>query len=729
MKSNWRKFLLILLMAIAVSCRTHDADIVAVKSLAKRVIPQHAYKFVFVKDATAAEDFFRLEQKGSRIVVTGNNANSMATGLNYYLKNFAHIHVSWFADEAIEENVSFPTIEEIIEKKALVDNRFMLNYCTYGYTMPWWTWREWERFIDWMALNGINMPLSQTGQEAVWYEVWQEFGMTDEEIRSYFSGPAHLPWHRMANLDGFQGPLPMEWIENQKELQKQIVARERELNMTTVLPAFAGHVPKKIAEMYPDADITQLSSWCGFEPTYFLNSQDSLFANIQAKFIAKQTELYGTSHVYGFDPFNEMDPPQWDEKYLADVSRNIYSSLQAADPEAEWLQMSWVFYYKRKQWTPSRLEAYLTAVPEGKMTLLDYFCENTEVWRHSDKFYGQPYIWCYLGNFGGNTMLVGDINLIHERLRGVLADGGDNLVGIGSTLEAFDVSPHTYQFLYDCAWDDNIDVAAWVDNWAALRSGYENINASMAWKMLNERIYKDCSYYGLGTIVNARPELEGHGTFYTKPGYSYRNRDLLDAWMLLISSPSESEHYNYDLVNYGSQLLGNHFMVIRDEFAAAYRDKDEITMNLKVTEANELLADLEALLSTHQSFLLGKWIADARAFGSTPESKDYYEKNARTILTIWGGPILNDYANRLWAGLVSDYYARRWNIFFDAVMDAANNDVPFDEEAFNEQLTKYENNWINNRKVYPAQPIGNTLEISKDIFNRWEGRISAVTEK
>ena len=68
-------------------------------------------------------------------------------------------------------------------------------------------------------------------------------GLTDEEIRGYFTGPAHLPWHRMCNLDGWQSPLPKEWLSSQAALQEQIVAREREFNMRPVLPAFAGHVP------------------------------------------------------------------------------------------------------------------------------------------------------------------------------------------------------------------------------------------------------------------------------------------------------------------------------------------------------------------------------------------------------------------------------------------------------------------------------------------------------
>lgn len=121
--------------------------------------------------------------------------------------------------------------------------RFFLNYCTYGYSLPWWTWREWEHFIDWMALNGVNMPLAITGQESTWYNVWKKFGLNDEEIRSFFSGPAYLGWHRMCNFDAFMGPLPRDWMDRQQTLQKQILKRQRELNMTPVLSGLPDTCP------------------------------------------------------------------------------------------------------------------------------------------------------------------------------------------------------------------------------------------------------------------------------------------------------------------------------------------------------------------------------------------------------------------------------------------------------------------------------------------------------
>lgn len=38
---------------------------------------------------------------------------------------------------------------------------FSVPACSYSST--WWDWPRWEREIDWMAMNGINLPLAFTG--------------------------------------------------------------------------------------------------------------------------------------------------------------------------------------------------------------------------------------------------------------------------------------------------------------------------------------------------------------------------------------------------------------------------------------------------------------------------------------------------------------------------------------------------------------------------------------
>ena len=233
-------FLFAAAFCAALSCSTPDER--SAEALADRIVPGYDIKFKQIDDTL---DVFEIQMIGNKLLIKGNNANSMAVGLNHYLKNFCDVTVSWYAYDPVQYPSQMPAVPEPVRVEARAKERFFLNYCTFGYTMPWWKWEDWERLIDWMALNGVTMPLANTGQEAIWQKVWRKHGLTDDQIRSYFTGPAHLPWHRMNNIDSFDGPLPQNWIDAQVELQKKILERERSLNMRPVLSAFNGHVPEQ----------------------------------------------------------------------------------------------------------------------------------------------------------------------------------------------------------------------------------------------------------------------------------------------------------------------------------------------------------------------------------------------------------------------------------------------------------------------------------------------------
>ena len=172
---------------------------------------------------------------------------------------------------------------------------------------------------------------------------------------------------------------------------------------------------------------------------------DPLFTKIQKMFLEEQNSIYGTDHIYGIDLFNELEAPSYEPSYLRRVSRQVYQSLEKADKKAVWLQMTWLFWNEKKDWTNERIKAYITAFPSKKSLLLDYYCERHEVWQQTDKYFGVPYIWCYLGNFGGNTVLVGNLYDINKRLENTFANGGKNFEGLGSTLEGFDCNPFVPQ--------------------------------------------------------------------------------------------------------------------------------------------------------------------------------------------------------------------------------------------------------------------------------------------
>ncbi|WP_349825300.1 alpha-N-acetylglucosaminidase, partial [Bacteroides ovatus] len=585
-------FSVLLFLVVICQIRAEDTNITTMRKMTQRLFPQQASFFDFRLLNDTSTDSFTIKSEGNKIIISGNNANSMAVGLNHYLKNYCLTTISWYKDDPIELPKTLPNIPAEVTIKANVPTRFFLNYCTFGYSMTWWKWSDWEHFIDWMALNGINMPLAITGQEAIWYKVWSKLGLTDEEIRGYFTGPAHLPWHRMCNLDGWQSPLPKEWLSSQAELQEQIVAREREFNMQPVLPAFAGHVPAALKRVYPNIKTSRVSEWGGFADQYrctFLNPMDSLYAIIQKEYLTEQTRLYGTNHIYGIDPFNEIDPPSWDTDSLGMMAKHIYESVAAVDPKAIWLQMTWLFYADIKHWTTPRIKSYLRSVPQDKLILLDYFCEYTEIWKQTDSYFGQPYLWCYLGNFGGNSFLSGPVKLVSERLADALKNGGSNLKGVGSTLEGIDLNQFMYEFVLDKAWNSGQTDKEWFLKLADRRTGKVSPEARKAWEILADKVYIQPAQVGQGTLTNARPCLKGNGHWTTKPTIEYQPKDLVEAWrLLLLVKDCQRDSYEFDLVNIGRQVLGNYFNVVRDEFTLAYEAGDIMMMKNRGDKMREI---------------------------------------------------------------------------------------------------------------------------------------------
>ena len=724
-----KKILSILLFLVVVcQIRAEDTNITTMHKMTQRLFPQQASSFDFRLLNDTSADTFTIKSEGNKIIISGNNANSMAVGLNHYLKNYCLTTISWYKDDPIELPKTLPSISTEVTVKANVPTRFFLNYCTFGYSMTWWKWSDWEHFIDWMALNGINMPLAITGQEAIWYKVWSKLGLTDEEIRGYFTGPAHLPWHRMCNLDGWQSPLPKEWLSSQAALQEQIVAREREFNMRPVLPAFAGHVPAALKRVYPNIKTTRVSEWGGFADQYrctILNPMDSLYAIIQKEYLTEQTRLYGTNHIYGIDPFNEIDPPSWDADSLGMMAKHIYESVAAVDPEAVWLQMTWLFYADIKHWTTPRIKSYLRSVPQDRLILLDYFCEYTEIWKQTDSYFGQPYLWCYLGNFGGNSFLSGPVNLVSERLADALKNGGSNLKGVGSTLEGIDLNQFMYEFVLDKAWNGGQTDKEWFFKLADRRIGKISPEARKAWEILANKVYVQPAQVGQGTLTNARPCLKGNGHWTTKPTIEYQPKDLVEAWRLLLSvKDCQRDSYEFDLVNIGRQVLGNYFNVVRDEFTLAYETGDIPMMKNRGNKMREILTDLDKLVSCHPTFSLHKWITDARDMGHDAASKNYYEMNARSLITIWGDSYhLTDYANRSWAGLTNQYYSVRWDRFINEVIEAAEKKKNFDEEEFFNQSRMYENEWVNPSNRISYNEGGDGIKLARQIYKKYAKEI------
>ena len=686
------KRILVILMVAAVVCGCKTPAEKALEGLSGRIVP--GYDIQFREKADTSENYCFYTTSGGRLVIEGSSASAMAAGLGRYLRDFCKADISWYLSDPVEVPSEMPPVTEPVSGSALVPYRFFLNYCTFGYEFPWWDWAQWERLIDWMALRGVNLPLAITGEEAVWQEVLRGHGLSDDEIRAWFTGPAHLPWNRMCNIDGVDGPLPQEWIDSQVELQKRILERERSLGMKPVLPAFNGHVPEALKRAHPRARITDVSRWGGFPKEnlcHFLSPTDSLFGVMQGEFLKAQERLFGTDHIYGMDLFNEVEAPSWDPETLAETGRCAYESLSASDPQAVWLQMGWLFHYDRKHWTPENVKAYLEAVPRGKVILLDYYTEHTPVWTFTEGFYGQPYIFCYLGNFGGNTRLAGPFRKESERISEALSTGGAS--GIGCTLEAFGINRWLYEYVLDRAWGPSVPDEEWLsglDSRMGCPSGF--------WKDMADSIYIRGSF-SEGMLFCGRPSDQGHASWRVNHTTAYDPATLERLYARLMKCPSELTAWKTNAVTLGIQVRGNRFSSLRDEFVAACRRGDLSSATSLGDSMKALILEIDSLAYTLPQFRVEKWLTEA-------DSRGGFHDNAWHLLTRWGNTEnLGDYASRAWSGLTRAYYLPRWELFIDTHLNCLRSGNAFDPEAFNRECRDLE------LRLYRHAPAFKSLEL------------------
>jgi len=711
---------------------TPDEQINAVRDLIDRLLPNYADRFLveIIDKNSQGFDVFEVESVSeNKIMLRGSTGVSIASGLNWYLKEKCFCQISWLGDN-LRLPSRLPAVQPKVVKNTPYRYFYYYNVCTFGYTTVFWNWKQWEREMDWMALNGINMPLAFVGQEIVWTRVYEQLGLTFSDLQEFFTGPAFLPWHTMGNIDSWGGPLPYSWLSISYILQTRILQRQREFGMTPVLPAFAGHVPQALKKQFPKANITQLAPWIEWNGTYFLDPLDPLFQKVASLFIAYQQNLYGSDHLYNADPYNELRPPSNETNYLASVSRAVFSGMNQADPLAVWILQGWFLVNDAQFWQPPQMKAFLDAVPSDNLIVLDLWAEASPAWKKTEGFYGKSFVWCMLHNFGGRPGLYGMLPSVNQGPIEAMKTYGNQVVGIGLTPEAIDTNPIMYDLVSEMNWrDSSVDLNHWVSDYAHRRYGQALNCSQKTWQYLQNSVY-NCSIVqegATGSVIGARPSLSIVRTGCCAPTKPfYRSADVFQAWEALLDCSDALqalETYRNDLVLVGTQVLSDISYNLHLEIVHTFNVTKNQSRFLELTrDFSELIIDLNTLLQTQKDFLLGPWISNARSMGITSEEADLYEWNARTQITLWGTKksFLSGYAYKLWAGLVKDFYGARWLLFFQKLWDSLQNGQPFNQEGFNEQVENLEEQWTLQHNPYSLIPTGDTVLISKALLSKYE---------
>jgi Alpha-N-acetylglucosaminidase (NAGLU) tim-barrel domain/Alpha-N-acetylglucosaminidase (NAGLU) C-terminal domain/Glycosyl hydrolases family 35/Alpha-N-acetylglucosaminidase (NAGLU) N-terminal domain len=729
----------------------------ALKAFLQRIVKDKASRFEIEYIAPeGGKDVFEVDQRPNKvgdqgrtlmpghIVLRGSNGVSVASALNYYLKNYCHSLVTWngssLAFPAVLPQAALPQVGATVHKVTPYTYRYYLNYCTFQYSMAWWGWDRWQQEIDWMAMNGINMPLALTGEEAIWQEVYRSMGFTDGELDKFFSGPAYFSWLWMGNIDAWGGPLPAHWKESHRLLQKKILQAERTFGMKPVLPAFTGHVPPSFKERFPTAKVKKTNWDAGFPDVYILDPSDPLFEAIGKKFIEVQTREFGTDHLYSADTFNENVPPTSDSTYLDGMSKKVFASMAVADPAAVWVMQGWMFHYNAAYWKPTQIQALLKAVPDDHMILLDLYSESHPVWNRTEAYYGKPWIWNMLHNFGGNISLWGRMQHAAEDPSKALHDpAAGKMVGIGLTPEGIEQNPALYQLMLENVWQDEpVKVGDWLD--AYVRERYSDAGMTEdarhlvreAWRLLEGSVYKGgLTEGGPESIIQARPTFE-KAIDRVNTKLDYDPATLFKAWELFEQAApvlGKSDGFQYDLTDIARQVLANYASPLQQNIAIAWQAKDTAAFRRYCRKFLVLMDDMDRLLATRRDFLLGKWIHEARACGITANEKDLYEKNARDLITLWGDKEsgLREYSCRQWSGLIKGFYKPRWELFFHYLDKALAEGHEVDMAAFDKEVKNQEWKWVNSHELYSDQANGKTITVAGELFQKYSSSVRAAT--
>lgn len=691
-----------------------------ITGLLERIDKGASRKFV-IERLKGEKDFFELDQKGNKVVVRGNNYVSIATGINWYLKYYAGINLSWNGMQADLPEVLPPVLKKERHETDL-KLRYDFNYCTFSYSMAFWDWKRWEQEIDWMALHGINLPLAMVGTDVVWKNVLEELGYTREEINAFIAGPGFQAWWLMNNLEGWGGPNPDSWYERQEELQKRILKRMREYGIEPVLPGYSGMVPHNAKDRL-GLNVADPGRWNGYPRPAFLQPTDPQFERIAALYYQEMTRLYGKASYYSMDPFHEGGNTSGVD--LEAAEKAIWKAMKQANPRAAWVVQAWGANPRPQM---------IRNLPAGDMVVLDLFSESrpqwgdpASSWYRKEGFGQHDWLFCMLLNYGGNVGLHGKMaHLIEEFYKAKDSSFGKTLKGVGMTMEGIENNPVMYELLCELPWrEQRFSKDEWLEGYLKARYGKSDSQVSQAWMLLSNTIYNcPAASTQQGThesILCARPSWKAYQvSSWSEMSDYYDPADVIRAAGMMVDAAERfrgNNNFEYDLVDIVRQAVAEKGRLMYRVLVDAYKAGDRELFKLSSDRFLRLILMQDRLLATRPEFKVGRWLESARNLGSTEEEKDWYEWNARVQITTWGNRVaaddggLHDYAHREWNGLLRDFYYLRWKTWLDEQLKSFEGGQPKAIDFY-----ALEEPWTLKHNSYASEAEGNPVDIACEIY-------------
>lgn len=505
--------------------------------------------------------------------------------------------------------------------------------------------------------------------------------------------------------------------------------------------------------------------------TGWMDSLDPWYGRVAKQWMETMINDFGTDHWYQMDGYFDGSTAPWIannrsglRQEINDVQRDelayrrgaaAYRGLNHTDPNAVWSFQGWAVVGWSTPEQAGILKGFVDSAPKDKFVVIDMSRNGDGEWKQwgNASFFGAPFVWTTLNNFGGTSGMKGDLGVANR----LPFDGPDSAIGTGATPEGIDQNPAYYEFVFEQNFRDTPvhDMHSHFIQRSHRRYGLINHSEKVAkaWVLLVDSAYaEDLSTQDNTGIAHLHP-YGGDDVSMFASDRSTPNRvlcDMVDAWKLLIEAAENAPHFCgftkepfiYDLVNLGREILAQistpAALNFSDATAKSLLDRAEImeTGGFYI----ELLNNTDTLVATDSAFLLGPWLESAHRLGISyrdcpseilgdTDCEHFLEWNARTQLTTWnptaknsavipGGPI--DYAAKHWSGLIKDYYVPRATLLMKQGLKDQAAGRALNQTAVSRLHAELAYRWTTAENKYSSFPVGDAIESSRSMFEKYK---------
>lgn len=667
-----------------------------VKDLAARRAPWLSDRIVLEK-LESPTDVFELSSSGGKVDIRASSPSAAAMGLGWYLKYYCHRSMSHVGDN-LEPLAELPPVGVPVRVEAAARYRYALNYCTFNYTMSFYSWSDWEHELDWMALSGVNLMLVANGEEAVWQGTLRRLGYSDAEIAAFIPGPAYTAWWLMGNLEGFGGPMSPAMILRRADMQRRIIARMHAMGIEPVLPGFYGMVPSSLAGKVA-AHIVDQGNWSTFHRPAILDPTDPEFPRISGIYYDELRRLYGPDiHFFSGDPFHEggvmagVDLPK--------AGKAIQAAMDGRFPGSTWVLQGWLENPRKE---------LVAGTDRSRVLIQELQGEETHNWELRRGFEGTPFLWCCINNFGERPGVFGKLQRIADevyRARG--SEFGGLMRGVGIMPEGIDNNPVAYDLALELGWHgDHVNVADWIHGYVRYRYGSSDPDIDRAWDIFLRTAYGGPNG-GAENVLCAWPASParpastwGSLAIGYDPAAFARGVEIFSRAMDRFRS---SETYRLDLIALRLQVASDRALGVSRDIDEAIKARNRPAFENAADSLLALGRGMDQLLDADPFYRLQTYLDQAVRYGTTPDEKRQCLRNELMQVTYWGGNDEkpnedNDYAFKAWSGLIDTYSLRRWETFLEGVSAGWDKGMVPKPDFY-----RFEHGWVDRKADAPLLP-------------------------